>query len=58
MKTYKIKVNVEREYKAKDEYEAQEMFWEEVEGTPQQTMGTFFTDNLSVEEIKQGETEK
>ena len=51
MKKYKVKVDVEREYEAENEDEAQEMFWEDIENEPQQTMGTFFSDNLEVEEV-------
>jgi len=48
-KIYIVTTHTEREYEAESEDEAREMFWEDIEGEPQQTLATFFEDNTIVE---------
>ena len=50
---YKITTHAEMVFEADSEDEAREMYWEDIEGTPQQTIATFFEDNTEVEECEE-----
>ena len=51
MPTYKIKIEAEEIFKADNEEQAEEKFWEEVESTPQQTLATYLSDHLTKHEV-------
>ena len=53
MKKYRIKIHIEEVVYANDEEEALEIFWQEVESTPQQTLASFIDEHTTVEEIKE-----
>jgi len=50
MKKYTIKIRISEEIEAETEEEALEKFWEYVETTPQQTLQTYLSDHILVEE--------
>lgn len=55
MKKFKVKVEFEREVEAKDIYEADEKFWEELDfemGNQNMDLGVLLTDNMSIREKK------
>jgi hypothetical protein len=51
MKTYKITSTINEVILADDENEALEKFWNIVESSPQQNIGTYLADSLKVDEI-------
>jgi len=53
MKKYKVTTNTEMIFRAESEDEAREMYWEDIEGTPQQTIETYFEENTDVEEVEE-----
>ena len=50
MKKFIITTTINEEIEAENEDEAREKFFESVEGEPQQTLATYFSDNLKIEE--------
>jgi hypothetical protein len=57
MKKYKITTNIEEEIEAKDEEEAIETFWDNVESSPQQSIVSFLSDHIQIKELKKEEKE-
>ncbi|KKL98999.1 hypothetical protein LCGC14_1818750 [marine sediment metagenome] len=48
---FKIKIDFEEEIEAKDEYEARENFWINLENEPQQTLGSWLEELIEVEKV-------
>ena len=52
MPKYKITSTIEEFIEASDEDEAKNIFFEDIESVPQQTITTYFFDSLKVKEVK------
>lgn len=51
LKKFKVKIYVEKIVYAKDESEAYEIFWNEVENQPQQDLASFIDEHTTIKEI-------
>ena len=58
LKNYLVEVNYKTIVKANNIDEAYEKFFEDVETTPQQTLQTFVSDNLTIEQTLEDDIKK